>query len=92
MTLYAEPDESSDMLFHYYSGTVAEALEVRFVETSWKSGDTDMACLVASGMAALMDDVFERLNESCMGQLREITIATLDQRIFGSGKKNIAAI
>ncbi|MFR2150798.1 MAG: hypothetical protein ACLS7Z_09965 [Christensenellales bacterium] len=25
VTLYAEPDESSDMLFHYYSGTVAEA-------------------------------------------------------------------
>lgn len=29
VTLYAEPDESSDMLFHYYSGTVAEALEVQ---------------------------------------------------------------
>ena len=29
MTLYAEPDESSDMLFHYYSGTVAEVLEVQ---------------------------------------------------------------
>lgn len=29
VTLYAEPDESGDMLFHYYSGTVAEALEVQ---------------------------------------------------------------
>lgn len=29
MTLYAEPDESGDMLFHYYSGTVAEVLEVQ---------------------------------------------------------------
>ena len=29
VTLYAEPDESSDMLFHYYSGTVAEVLEVQ---------------------------------------------------------------
>ena len=29
VTLYAEPDESGDMLFHYYSGTVAEVLEVR---------------------------------------------------------------
>lgn len=29
VTLYAEPDESSDMLFHYYSGTAAEALEVQ---------------------------------------------------------------
>ena len=71
---------------------VAEALEVRFVETSWKSGDTDMTSLVASGMAALMDDVFDRLNEGCMGQLSGITIATLDQRIFGNGKRNIAAV
>ena len=29
VTLYAEPDESGDMLFHYYSGTVAEVLEVQ---------------------------------------------------------------
>ena len=29
VTLYAEPDESSDMLFHYYSGMVAEVLEVQ---------------------------------------------------------------
>ena len=30
---------------------VAAALEVRFVDVAWRSGDMDMECLVASGMA-----------------------------------------
>lgn len=67
---------------------VAEALEIRFVDTAWKSGDTDMKCLVASGMAALMDEVFDDLNEQCRKRLREITIGTLDQRIFGNQKES----
>lgn len=68
---------------------VAQALDIRFVDTGWKSGDTDMKCLVASGMAALMDEVFDDLNEQCRKRLKEITIGTLDQRIFG--KKNATA-
>ena len=67
---------------------VAEALEIRFVDTAWKSGDTDMKCLVASGMAAMMDEVFDDLNEQCRKRLREITIGTLDQRIFGNRKES----
>lgn len=42
---------------------IAQALEIRFVDTAWKSGDTDMKCLVASGMAGLMDEIFDDLNE-----------------------------
>ena len=67
---------------------VAQALEIRFVDTAWKSGDTDMKCLVASGMAALMDEVFDDLNEQCRKRLKEITIGTLDQRIFGAQKQS----
>lgn len=63
---------------------VAGALDIRFVETSWKSGDTDMKCLVASGMASLMDEVFDDLNERCRERLQEITIGMLEQRIFGN--------
>ena len=37
---------------------VADALETRFVSTSWKSGNPDMDCLVASGMAGLLDGDF----------------------------------
>lgn len=63
---------------------IAQALEIRFVDTAWKSGDTDMKCLVASGMAGLMDEIFDDLNEQCRKRLKEITIGTLDHRIFGN--------
>ena len=54
---------------------------------AWKSGDTDMKCLVASGMAGLMDEIFDDLNEQCRKRLKEITIGTLDHRIFGNQNK-----
>ena len=66
---------------------IAQALEIRFVDTAWKSGDTDMKCLVASGMAGLMDEIFDDLNEQCRKRLKEITIGTLDHRIFGKQNK-----
>ena len=37
---------------------VADALNIRFVQSGWHSGDMDMKCLVASGMAGIMDDIF----------------------------------
>ena len=66
---------------------IAQALEIRFVDTAWKSGDTDMKCLVASGMAGLMDEIFDDLNEQCRKRMKEITIGTLDHRIFGNQNK-----
>ena len=66
---------------------IAQALEIRFVDTAWKSGETDMKCLVASGMAGLMDEIFDDLNEQCRKRLKEITIGTLDHRIFGNQNK-----
>ena len=66
---------------------IAQALEIRFVDTAWKSGDTDMKCLVASGMAGLMDEISDDLNEQCRKRLKEITIGTLDHRIFGNQNK-----
>ena len=66
---------------------IAQALEIRFVGSAWKSGDTDMKCLVASGMAGLMDEIFDDLNEQCRKWLKEITIGTLDHRIFGNQNK-----
>ena len=63
-------------------GPVAAALDIRFVEAAWRSGDTDMACLVASGMADLMDGVFADLDRRCRQRLSEISIADLDEQIF----------
>ena len=66
---------------------IAQALEIRFVDTAWKSGDTDMKCLVASGMAGLMDEIFDDLNEQCRKRLKEIPIGTLDHRILCNQNK-----
>lgn len=62
---------------------VADALEIRFVQSSWHSGDMDMECLVASGMAGIMDDIFADLDRGCRDRLEQIAIADIDHRIFG---------
>ncbi len=66
---------------------VAKALSVRFVEPGWKSGNTEMECLVASGMAGLMDEVFDDLNSLCGNRLSQISIYDLDQKIFNNKEK-----
>ena len=48
---------------------VADALEVRFVEPAWHSGGTDMPCMVASGMAGVMDGLFDDLDRRCRARL-----------------------
>ena len=49
---------------------VARALEVRFVSTSWHSGSQEVKCLVATGMAQVMDALFDDLDDRCMARLR----------------------
>lgn len=64
---------------------IGEALEVNFVKASWRSGSPDMDCLVASGMAALMDEIYGQLDELCRERLARITILDLNNKIFGGG-------
>ncbi|WP_080802238.1 RrF2 family transcriptional regulator [Arabiibacter massiliensis] len=61
---------------------VADALGVRFVEARWHSGSADKKCLVASGMAGIMDDIFADLDAGVRDRLAGITIASIDERIF----------
>lgn len=62
---------------------VAEALDSVCVSASWRSGDQDMDCLVASGMGAVMDGIFGELNSLCAEHLKKISIESIDRRIFG---------
>lgn len=62
---------------------IADALGIRFVQASWHSGDGDMECLVASGMADIMDDILGDLDDQCRKQLEQTAIADIDARIFG---------
>lgn len=41
-----------------------------------------MDCLIASGMAGIMDDIVENLNYSCKDYLDKTTIKTIDSKIF----------
>lgn len=66
---------------------VLDAVGIRLIEPAWRSGDADMKCLIASGMAAAMDEVYGRLNRVCAETLAHITIADMDKKIFGGERK-----
>ena len=61
---------------------VADALGTRFVEAGWKSGDADMECLIASGMAGIMDGICADLDAVCKERLARTTVADIDRTIF----------
>lgn len=60
---------------------VAKALGVQFVGSSWHSGDPDMACLIASGMAGVMDGLYGELDRLCYDRLEGLTLAHIDRRL-----------
>ena len=67
--------------------TVADALEVRFVEPAWHSGgEVDCGCMVASGMAGVMDGLFDELEARCRARLGELTLADLEDRLTAEGR------
>lgn len=61
---------------------IAEAVDADFVSSSWRSGSMDKECLVASGMADIMDDIYSELNSLCYGRLEHTTVADIDRQIF----------
>lgn len=61
---------------------IASALGVTFVSSAWSSGNTDMTCLIASGMGMLMDGIFQEMNTLCYDHLKSISISDLDHRLF----------
>ena len=65
---------------------VAVTLGFNFVSCSWKSGNKDDKCVIASGMADVMDNIYSELNNVCLEELKGITICELD-RIISSNKK-----
>lgn len=64
---------------------VARALGVQFVGAAWRSGDPDMDCLVASGMAGLMDGLYGELDALCYQRLEALTLADIDRRLPQGG-------
>ena len=44
---------------------VAEAVNTRFVDCAWHSGDIDRDCAICSGMVGVMDALYRGTNEEC---------------------------
>lgn len=66
---------------------IAEAIDADFVCSSWKSGNKEMKCMVASGMADIMDGIYDELDQQCKQRLALITVADIDKKIFAVKKK-----
>lgn len=63
---------------------IAKQLEIRFIDPGWRSGNTDMDCMIASGMGDILDGVFCDLNELCYSRLAGIHISDINEKIFGA--------
>ena len=65
---------------------ICRALSFHFVGSAWRSGDPDMDCLVASGMADIMDRIYKDLESVCEKHLEDITVQDIDGLIFSKTK------
>jgi len=63
---------------------VARAVGEKLVTSTWRSGDSDMDCQVASGMAGVMDAIYDTLNEGCLEQLSHVRVGDMEAHLFGS--------
>lgn len=61
---------------------IAGALDIHFVEASWRSGDSDMNCMIASGMEDVMDEIYLSLNDMCLDKLKSITIGEIERKLI----------
>ena len=61
---------------------IGDALDARYVCSNWRSGDVDRDCLICSGMGAILDGIYDDLNQACRAQLAAITLDGIDKKIF----------
>ncbi len=61
---------------------VSDAVQSRFVGSAWRSGDMDMECLIASGMANVMDAMYAQMDERCREYLAHMTVKDVSDMIF----------
>ncbi len=66
---------------------VAEAVNTRFVDCAWHSGDIDRDCAICSGMAGVMDGLYRQLNGQCAAYLSHITVADIETQTLCQGQR-----
>lgn len=83
---YSRVEKAGDITLY----TIAEALSIRFVDASWRSGDSDMSCLIASGMAEVMNGIYLELDGLCLDKLKQITVGEIETQLFSGKRKGEA--
>lgn len=63
-------------------GEISQALQVHFAETNWHSGNEELPCQVASGMAGYIDSLYNTINQRCQEYLDGITVADVEKELF----------
>ena len=53
---------------------IFDALNEPVIATTWRSGDPDMDCAVAAGMAHVMDTIYLEMDACCRNKLKTITV------------------
>ena len=53
------------------------------LKNAWRSGDMDCECMVASGMADVMDGVYTAVEKTGRETLAAMTLADVDRQLFG---------
>ena len=60
---------------------ICNALDEPMIKASWKSGNIDMDCIIASGMATVLDNMYDELDSLCMDFLDRTTIADIEKQL-----------
>ena len=61
---------------------VAEAVNARFVDCAWHSGDIDRDCAICSGMAGVMDTLYQVYSTRNAPPISRITITDIETQLF----------
>ena len=69
---------------------VYEAVGVPIIESKWHSGDIESDCLIASGMAEYVDELFGYLNSEVIKLLELINLDMVEKRLFEIKKQKEA--
>lgn len=62
--------------------TVCEALKTDMIKSTWRSGSSDKNCMIACGMAGIMDEIEDGMNQACEKYLERITIWDIECRLL----------
>lgn len=58
---------------------ISEALDMRFCDFNWRSGDQEQACMISSGMSDYIDMLGQSLHAHCQAYMKAITIADVEK-------------